>query len=255
MFSTFYNESIRKLVIGFGSLFNELRVRDIDSGGNTTQEVRVPISYGPKEKFIARLNEGGSILEDKTKVKAVLPRLGFDITGINYDPTRTINKLTKMRKRDGLTTTSVFNEVPYNFSFGLYSFTSSIDENLQIIEQITPFFSPEFIVTINMNEVHTKVDIPITLSNISIQEEYEGDFGSRRFIATTFEFLAKSYVYGPISSSTTGIITAITGDFYASLDNLDVNDESSVVASFGVTGDLVTGLSGPVYYPAHGRTH
>jgi len=96
MFSTFYNESIRKLVIGFGSLFNELRVRDIDSGGNTTQEVRVPISYGPKEKFIARLNEGGSILEDKTKVKAILPRLGFDITGINYDPTRSINKLTKM---------------------------------------------------------------------------------------------------------------------------------------------------------------
>ena len=99
MFSTFYNESIRKLVIGFGSLFNNLNIREFDSAGTETQRVRVPISYSPKEKFIARLNEGGSIVEDQTKVKAILPRLGFDITGINYDPTRTINKLKKMRKK------------------------------------------------------------------------------------------------------------------------------------------------------------
>ena len=254
MFSTFYNESIRKLVIGFGSLFNNLNVRYFDSGGTETQKVRIPLSYSPKEKFIARLEQGGSILEDQAKVKAILPRLGFDITGINYDPTRTINKLKKMRKRDGLTTTSMFNEVPYNISFGLYSFTSSIDENLQVIEQILPFFSPEFVVSINMNSVHQKVDIPITLSNVNIQEEYEGNFFNRRFISTTFEFLAKSYVYGPISSGTGGIITAITGDFYQSLDDT-FDDESAVVASFGVTGDAVTGFSGPVYYPAQGRTH
>tara|TARA_R100000005_G_C4972627_1_gene185084 strand:- start:49 stop:813 length:765 start_codon:yes stop_codon:yes gene_type:complete len=254
MFSTFYNESIRKLVIGFGSLFNNLNVRYFDSSGAETQKVRIPLSYSPKEKFIARLEQGGSILEDQAKVKAILPRLGFDITGINYDPTRTINKLKKMRKRDGLTTTSMFNEVPYNISFGLYSFTSSIDENLQVIEQILPFFSPEFVVSINMNSVHQKVDIPITLSNVNIQEEYEGNFFNRRFISTTFEFLAKSYVYGPISSGTGGIITAITGDFYQSLDDT-FDDESAVVASFGVTGDAVTGFSGPVYYPAQGRTH
>lgn len=254
MFSTFYNESIRKLVIGFGSLFNNLNVRYFDSNGTETQKVRIPLSYSPKEKFIARLEQGGSILEDQAKVKAILPRLGFDITGINYDPTRTINKLKKMRKRDGLTTTSMFNEVPYNISFGLYSFTSSIDENLQVIEQILPFFSPEFVVSINMNSVHQKVDIPITLSNVNIQEEYEGNFFNRRFISTTFEFLAKSYVYGPITSATGGIITAITGDFYQSLDDT-FDDESAVVASFGVTGDAVTGFSGPVYYPAQGRTH
>ena len=245
---------MRKLVIGFGSLFNNLNVRYFDSSGTETQKVRIPLSYSPKEKFIARLNEGGSILEDKTKVKAILPRLGFDITGINYDPTRTINKLKKMRKRDGLTTSSMFNEVPYNISFGLYAFTSSIDENLQVIEQILPYFSPEFIVSINMNSVHDKVDVPIVLSNINIQEEYEGNFLNRRFISTTFEFLAKSYVYGPITSATGGIITAITGDFYQSLDDT-FNDESAVVASFGATGDLITGLSGPVYYPAQGRTH
>ena len=95
MFSTFYNESIRKLVIGFGSLFNNVNVRYFDSEGEETQKVRIPLSYSPKEKFIARLEQGGSILEDQAKVKAILPRLGFDITGINYDPTRTINKLKK----------------------------------------------------------------------------------------------------------------------------------------------------------------
>tara|TARA_R100000278_G_C5435480_1_gene151770 strand:- start:70 stop:843 length:774 start_codon:yes stop_codon:yes gene_type:complete len=257
MFSTFYNESLRKLVIGFGSLFNNIIIRDTDSAGNITQKVRVPISYAPKEKFIARLNEGGSILEDKTKVKAILPRLGFDITGVNYDPTRTINKLRKMKKQDGALTTSAFNEVPYNISFGLYSFTSSIDENLQIIEQITPFFAPEFIVSINMNNAHEKVDVPIVLSNINIQEEYEGNFATRRFISTTFEFLAKSYMYGPVKTqglTASGVILSITGDFYANLTDA-ASDESAVVSSFGVTGSTITGLSGPVYYPAEGRTH
>jgi hypothetical protein len=171
MFSTFYHESLRKLVIGFGSLFNNLNVRKFDSSDNVLQTLRVPISYAPKEKFIARLNEGGSILEDETKVKAILPRMGFDITGINYDPTRTINKLRKGRNTiAGSTADTMFHEVPYNVSFGLYAFTASIDENLQIVEQITPYFTPEFIISLNMNTIHDKVDIPITVlvSNVEL---------------------------------------------------------------------------------------
>ena len=256
MFSTFYNESIRKLVIGFGSLFNNLNVRYFNSDGTINQTVRVPITYSPKEKFIARLRQGGSILDDDVKVKAILPRLGFDITGINYDPTRTINKLKVMRKPQvlGLTADTMFREVPYNISFGLYCFTSSIDENLQLIEQITPFFSPEFVVTLNMNSVHPKVDVPITLSNVTIQEEYEGDFFNRRFISTTFEFLTKSYVYGPITTKS-NVITAITGDFYDSLFADSTNkDFPNVKASFGITGDAITGLSGGPFFPAQGRT-
>ena len=255
MFSTFYNESIRKLVIGFGSLFNNLNIREFDSAGTETQRVRVPISYSPKEKFIARLNEGGSIVEDQTKVKAILPRMGFDITGINYDPTRTINKLKRM-KNAGATVDSMFHEVPYNISFGLYLFTSSIDENLQLVEQILPFFAPEFIVTLNMNTVHPKVDVPVVLSNVIIQEDYEGDFFNRRFVSSTLEFLAKSYVYGPISRKTVetgGIITAITGDFYNQL-TADSTNKSNVTSSFGITGDAITGTKNPVYYPAQGRT-
>lgn len=253
MFSTFYNESIRKLVIGFGSLFNNLNVRHFDSSGSVLKTIRLPISYSPKEKFIARLNEGGSIIEDKAKVKAILPRLGFEITGVNYDSTRTINKLKRQRtvSSSGFTAGTMFNEVPYNISFGLYAFTSTIDENLQVIEQILPFFSPEFIVTVNMNNLHQKVDIPITLSNLNIQEEYEGSFYERRFIVTTFEFLAKSYVYGP--TDTQKIITGISGDFYNSLE-ATLDNAAQVVTSFGLTGDPVTGISGPIYTPAQGRT-
>jgi hypothetical protein len=253
MFSTFYNESIRKLVIGFGSLFNNLNIRYFNTDGTVNQTVRVPVSYSPKEKFIARLNEGGSIVENQTKVKAILPRMGFDITGINYDPTRTINKLRKQKASStaGGTADTMFNEVPYNISFGLYLFTGSIDENLQLIEQITPFFSPEFTVTLNMNTIHPKVDVPIVLSNVNIQEDYEGNFLNRRFIVSTLEFLAKSYVYGP--TTTKSIILGVSGDFYGSLA-ATLDNASDVVSSFGVTGNPVTGISGPVYSPAQGRT-
>jgi|TARA_R100000455_G_scaffold27335_1_gene16400 hypothetical protein len=251
MFSTFYHESLRKLVIGFGSLFNNLNVRKFDSSNNVLQTLRVPVSYGPKEKFIARLNEGGSILEDETKVKAILPRMGFDITGINYDPTRTINKLRKGRNTvAGSTADSMFHEVPYNVSFGLYAFTASIDENLQIVEQITPYFTPEFIVSLNMNTIHDKVDIPITLSNVSIQEEYEGNFFNRRFITTTFEFLAKSYVYGPIT--TRKVIEGITAEFRSDLTGTGGGGSDFLFQSFGITGSAATGISGPVFTPAQG---
>mgnify|MGYP003110750189 FL=1 len=251
MFSTFYHESLRKLVIGFGSLFNNLNVRKFDSSDNVLQTLRVPISYAPKEKFIARLNEGGSILEDETKVKAILPRMGFDITGINYDPTRTINKLRKGRNTiAGSTADTMFHEVPYNVSFGLYAFTASIDENLQIVEQITPYFTPEFIISLNMNTIHDKVDIPITLSNVSIQEEYEGNFLNRRFITTSFEFVAKSYVYGPVT--TRKVIEGITAEFRTDLTGTGGGGSASLLQSFGITGSATTGISGPIFTPAQG---
>ena len=122
MFSTFYHESLRKLVIGFGSLFNNLNVRKFDSSNNVLQTLRVPVSYAPKEKFIARLNEGGSILEDETKVKAILPRMGFEITGFNYDGQRKVNKL-NVKKTLSTNASEIkrqYTSVPYNFNFSLF---------------------------------------------------------------------------------------------------------------------------------------
>ena len=175
MFTSFYNEAIRKVVIGFGSLFNDIKIIRKNSDGSTKESIRVPLSYGPKEKFIRRIQQMSSI-SDTTKVQVVLPTMGFNITGIAYDPSRKTNKLRTRRfqKSDG-TAEFNYNEIPYNISFGLYSFSRNMDDNLQIIEQIVPYFSPEFIVTVKQNDINSKVDIPIILNGIDTQEEYEGD--------------------------------------------------------------------------------
>ena len=202
MFSQFYNEAIRKLVIGFGSLFNDIRVIRKNSDGSTKESIRVPLSYGPKEKFIRRIQETSSI-SDTTKTQITLPRLGFEITGFAYDPSRISNKLrtTTLTSSDGLSSQYNYSEVPYNISFGLYSFARNQDDNLQIVEQILPFFKPEFIVTFKMNDINSNVDVPITLNGVNTTEEYEGAFDTRRSIISTFDFTAKSYVYGPAKSS------------------------------------------------------
>ena len=200
MFSStpFYHQCIRKTVIAFGSLFNDIHVT-----GGTDERIRVPLAYAPKQKWYSRIKDGK--LEDGRTFSMTLPRMGFEVINYTYDPSRKRNTIMQTMKNSGYDTTNKdqkyrYAEVPYNVSFGMYAFTSSIDENLQIIEQITPFFAPEFIVSINMNDAHEKVDVPIVLSNINIQEEYEGNFATRRFISTTFEFLAKSYMYGPVKT-------------------------------------------------------
>jgi hypothetical protein len=224
MFTQFYNEAIRKLVIGFGSLFNDINLVHKNSDGTTKETIRVPISYGPKEKFIRRIQESSSI-SDNTKVHISLPRLGFDLLNFSYDPMRKINKLGKTKTAlSSPQTTFNYREVPYTITFGLYAFTRTMDDNLQIIEQITPYFSPEFIVSLNVNEVNKKVDIPIILNSVSTVEDYEGNFDFRRSIISSFEFTAKTYVYGP--ERTTKVILdsyvdifGVTGDAWPSIND------------------------------------
>ena len=175
MFSQFYNESIRKMVIGFGSLFNDIRVIRKNSDGSTKETIRVPLAYGPKEKFIKRIQQSSSI-SNTTHTQITLPLLGFDITGIAYDSQRKGNKL-RTRKTSGSSGTTEswnYNEVPYNISFGLYAFSRNHDDNLQIIEQILPYFSPEFTVTLKVNDINDNVDVPIILNGVNTLDEYEG---------------------------------------------------------------------------------
>jgi len=212
MFGYFYNESIRKLVVAFGSLFNDIRIQSVNSAGQT-EEIRIPLSYGPKEKFIRRIEEQSSI-SNSTKVLITLPRFGFDITNIAYDPTRKRNTLQKRRTTlSGSTGGSLsysYSEVPYNFEFSLYGFVRNMNDALQITEQILPYFTPEFNVTVNFNDINKSVDIPIVLNNITIEEDYEGDFESRRSILTQFDFTVKSYVFGEIKKSNTILYTETT---------------------------------------------
>lgn len=192
MFVKFNNQSIRKLVVAFGSLFNNIKIDQKNKDGYDV-EFTVPLTYAPKEKYIKRLTSPSSI-SDRTRVEISVPQMAFEMTNMVYDPSRKMNKLNKKRSSDNAEYS--YAEVPYNFIFGLYAYTRNIEENLQIIEQILPYFSPEFVVSLNMSYVHDKVDVPIVLTQSVLTQEYEGDFSTRRMVISDFTFKAKSYVYG-----------------------------------------------------------
>jgi T4-like virus Myoviridae tail sheath stabiliser len=199
MFTHFKNDSIRKLVVAFGSLFNNIQLEQTNESGNS-RLFTVPLTYGPKEKFIKRLTEPSSI-SDKTRIEISLPRMSFELLQMAYDPIRKFNKTNKtLSPQNASEAASAYAEVPYNFAFGVNVYTRNLEENLQIIEQILPYFSPEFVVSLNMNTLYEDIDVPISIGNTSLTQEYEGDFSTRRFIVSTFQFIAKSYIYGKIST-------------------------------------------------------
>lgn len=219
MFTYFKNNSIRKLVVAFGNIFNNLQIKETTSN-NVENLFVVPLIYSAKEKFIKRLHEPSSI-SDNTRIQISLPRMSFELANIIYDPNRHMNKLSKKTQyiTQGTQVMGTFSEIPYNFTFNLSIYTRNIEENLEIIEQILPYFSPEFIVSVNMNELSSSVDIPIFIYQTNLTQEYEGDMGNRRFIVSTIQFIAKSYIYGRVDYSRA--ITDTTTGFDITLsDNL-----------------------------------
>jgi len=205
--NTYYNESIRKLVTAFGALFNSIYIIRKDENQQITEKLRVPLMYGPKEKFIYRLKNESQI-SDETHVQTTLPLMGFDMTSIMYDVNRKINRLTRKVQQGR----SSYSEVPYNISFGLYVFTRNIDDNLQIVEQILPYFTPEFMISINIDELYPSVDIPIILNSVAMNEDYEGSYDIRRSVTSLFDFTVKGYVYNKFCEPTKGIIKNIDLD-------------------------------------------
>ena len=195
----FYHTTIRKLVIAFGSLFNDVHINRVGDD----KQIRVPITYGPKEKFIRRIQEDSSITDD-TKVQFTTPMMSFEIDSFSYDAQRKRNTLGKRLIRDTSNVNSVkfnYNEVPYNVDFTLGILVRHFEDGLQIVEQILPYFCPEFNVTLNMNDINTKVDVPIVLNDVSLSEEYEGDYDARRIIEFTLTYTAKAYLFGKIRST------------------------------------------------------
>lgn len=228
--NTYYNESIRKMVTAFGALFNSIYISRRDENKAITEKIRVPLIYGPKEKFIYKLKSESQIT-DELHVQITLPMIGFDMTSILYDTNRKMNRLT--RKIVG--NRSSYMEVPYNINFGVYVFTRNIDDNLQIVEQILPYFAPEFMVSISIDEIYPSVDIPIVLNSVAMNEEYEGTFETRRAVTSMFDFTMKGYVYNKFCEPTRGLIK-----------NTDL--------SMGITGeperthiDYITDVSEPIY--------
>jgi len=247
MFTPFYNESIRKLIVAFGSLFNNIRISTTNSQGET-DHIKVPLSYGPKEKFLRRIEESSGI-SDHTKVQITLPRLGFNITDMTYDSTRKRNTIQRRYYHpkgytyDGGHRAFEYSEVPYNFNISMYGFTRTMTDALQITEQVLPYFTPDFIVTVKFDEnAHSKVDIPFVLNNVTIEEEYEGDFQDRRNITTQYDFSAKSYIYGPRKNSKVILFTENT--FYSYFGTTTDLENVSVQGLTGALGRVDVGVSG-----------
>ena len=213
----FYNNSTRNVVVAFGTLFNTIQLHKKDGSGNIVQSMKVPLAYGPKQKWLSRLTEDPNLSK---KVAVTLPRIGFEISGIAYDPARKLQKTVKVKKvADGIDNNQVksgFMPVPYNINFELYVLSKNSDDALQIVEQILPFFQPDYTVTMKeIPELDIIRDVPIILNSVGYEDDYEGSFTSRRSIIYTLSFTAKYYMYGPVTAS--NVIRRVQVDQYADL--------------------------------------
>lgn len=197
----FYNQTLRKMTIAFGQIFNNIQIKRKDSNGNVVQSIRVPLAYAPKEKFLTRLDQQPNLNDRQFAV--TLPRLSFEITGLSYDGERKLTRVQKYKtvksNIDGKVMNFNYTPVPYNLSFSLYSFTASAEAGLQIVEQILPFFQPDYTITLNDNTaMGTTRDVPIVLNNVAYEDSYDGDFNERRVLTYTLTFTSKFYLYGPV---------------------------------------------------------
>ncbi len=214
----FYHETIRKVIVSFGTMFNDINLVRKDSSGNISQSMKVPLAYGPREKFLVRLREDADL--SKT-VAITLPRIGFEITTLSYDPTRKLNRVQKFKKVKGSKSSQLdtqFMPVPYNIDIELFVMAKQSDDALQIVEQILPYFQPDYTFTINdQPDMGIKRDVPIILNSIAYEDTYQGDFTTRRALIYTLSFTAKFYLYGPVTSSK--VIKTVQVDQYTDLED------------------------------------
>jgi len=206
----FYNETTRRYVAVFGTMFNDIEISR-KTGNTTTQRMKVPINYAPMQKILARLDQN---LQNNAPA-ITLPRMSFEMTGMTYAPDRKLTSVTKLVRAsaaDG-TMTTMFSPAPYDIEFQLNIMTKYNEDGTKIVEQILPFFKPDCTVSVKLiDELNTYFDIPIILNSVSQEDTYEGDFESRRALIWTLNFTMKGYFFGPVSSKKQ--ITFVDADIY-----------------------------------------
>lgn len=265
MFGTyFYNESMRRMTIAFGQLFNKIQIKRKDSEGDVVQSIAVPLAYAPKEKFLTRLDQQPNLNEREFSI--TLPRMSFEISGISYDGFRKLTRVQKYKKvkagEDGKVMTYNYTPVPYNISYSLNIFTATAESGLQIVEQILPFFQPDYTVTINaVPSLNIKRDVPIILNDVNYEDSYSGDFTTRRAVIYTLNFTAKTYLFGP--ATTQGVIKTVQSDLGTDTDAPLTREERIVITpnptsadaddDFGFTTTISTFNDGKRYNPATGE--
>ena len=212
----FYHETIRKIVISFGSMFNDIQLVRKDNSGTIIQTMKVPLAYGPREKFLVRLREDADLTK---QVAITLPRIGFEIKNLAYDATRKMSRVQRFKKVKGANTKQLdtqYMPVPYNLEFELYIMAKQSDDSLQIVEQILPYFQPDYALTINdMSDMGITRDVPIVLNSIGYEDSYDGDFTNRRALIYTLSFTTKFYLYGPVTSAK--VIKTVQVDQYTDM--------------------------------------
>jgi len=187
----FYNGTTRRYIALFGSLFNKMSITRDDNEGNQIQRMVVPISYGPYQKFLAKITQDPAL----NRPQAVsLPRMSFEITSMNYDGSRKVNSLNKIRTAEN---SFVYAGAPYNIEFNLYVMTKYAEDGTKILEQILPFFKPEYTFTAFIIDGAPALDLPLILNGISVEDIYEGDFETRRSLMWTLSFTMKGWFFGP----------------------------------------------------------
>ncbi len=247
MFEYFYHEILRKTIVSFGTLFNNISIQKKNSDGDILEITKVPLAYGPTQKFLARLEQSPDL---NKPVQITLPRMSFEFVGLSYDSSRKLaptQSFATTIKSDGTDIRKVYMPVPYNMDFQLSIMTQLNDDMLQIIEQILPYFQPSFSLTVDLlDTVGEKRDIPLTLENLTMQDDYEGDFNTRRALIYTLNFTAKTYLFGPISGPETSkdIIKKVTIGYTAGdSGSRQVTYTSEAKATKNYTGEIETNLS------------
>jgi hypothetical protein len=248
MFEYFYHEILRRTVIAFGSLFNNIDIKHVNNDDQIVSVIKVPLSYGPTQKFLARLNQSPNL---NKPIQITLPRMSFEFIGLTYDSTRkstTTQTFTAKSVEDGTETKKAYLPVPYNMQFELSIMSKLNDDALQIIEQILPYFQPAYTMTVDLvDTINEKRDIAVVLENITMQDDYEGDFTTRRVLTYTLRFTVKTYLFGPVSSATRDIIKKSTisyigGDLTSSpVREVVYSTETRAIKNY--TGIVLTNIS------------
>lgn len=256
----FYNESLRKMTVAFGTLFNNIMIESKSSTGSITKKILVPLAYAPKEKFLTRLEQKPDLNERQFAI--TLPRMGFEISGISYDATRKLTRVIKYKKvkpgTNGKTYFVNYVPVPYNINYNLHCFTATAENGLQIVEQILPYFQPDYTITLNiLPEMDIVRDVPIILNTITYEDNYTGDFTTRRAVIYNLNFTAKTYLYGPMTTQKT--ITKVHTDLATHITPDHGRDERIIVlpnplnanpdSDFGFTTTITNYKDGKKYNP------
>lgn len=224
----FYHGITRKIIVGFGSLFSNIRITRKNNGEEQT--IAVPIAYAPKEKWIVRIEQDPM---QENHVYTTLPRLSFEITGMSYDASRKTNRMNYITCGDGDSMTKTYSPVPYNIDISLYCLTKTQEDALQIVEQILPYFTPDYTLSLKaIPESNVVMDVPVILESVNIQDDYDGDFNQRRFVTYTMNFMMKANFYGPVNDSST-ITNTLVDVRNITTEMLMANHES--------IGDITTG--------------